>query len=314
MATSLLLLLDDIASVLDDVATMTKAAATKTAGVVGDDLALNAKQVIGVDPARELAVVWAVAKGSAVNKAILVPAALLIGWLVPWAIPPLLIVGGAFLCYEGAEKILHALSLQGGHGGGHGGAHGPSHGRAAPVAGAALESKKITGAIRTDFILSAEIIVITLGVVAGQPLVTQVGVLVAVAILMTIGVYGLVAAIVKLDDLGAALARRRSPVVAALGRGIVAAAPWLMRALSIAGTAAMFFVGGGIVVHQLPAVHDLLHGLLGRVGIDTHGDATAGLQVVLKSADAVVGLMLGLAIVAVVGIGRKGRSLLERAA
>jgi len=314
MATSLLLLLDDIAGVLDDVATMTKVAATKTAGVVGDDLALNAKQVIGVDPARELAVVWAVAKGSAVNKAILVPAALLIGWLVSWAIPPLLIVGGAFLCYEGAEKILHALSLQGGHGGGHGGAHGPSHGRAAPVAGAALESKKITGAIRTDFILSAEIIVITLGVVAGQPLVTQVGVLVAVAILMTIGVYGLVAAIVKLDDLGAALAGRRSPVVAALGRGIVAAAPWLMRALSIAGTAAMFFVGGGIVVHQLPAVHDLLHGLLGRVGIDTHGDATAGLQVVLKSADAVVGLLLGLAIVAVVGIGRKGRSLLERAA
>ena len=314
MATSLLLLLDDIAGVLDDVATMTKVAATKTAGVVGDDLALNAKQVIGVDPARELAVVWAVAKGSAVNKAILVPAALLIGWLVSWAIPPLLIVGGAFLCYEGAEKILHALSLQGGHGGEHGGAHGPSHGRAAPVAGAALESKKITGAIRTDFILSAEIIVITLGVVAGQPLVTQVGVLVAVAILMTIGVYGLVAAIVKLDDLGAALAGRRSPVVAALGRGIVAAAPWLMRALSIAGTAAMFFVGGGIVVHQLPAVHDLLHGLLGRVGIDTHGDATAGLQVVLKSADAVVGLLLGLAIVAVVGIGRKGRSLLERAA
>lgn len=314
MAASLLLLLDDIASVLDDVATMTKVAATKTAGVVGDDLALNAKQVIGVDPARELAVVWAVAKGSAVNKAILVPAALVIGWLVPWAIPPLLIVGGAFLCYEGAEKILHALSRGGGHGPGHDGAHGPTDGPAAPAADNALEAKKIAGAIRTDFILSAEIIVITLGIVAGKPLVTQVGVLVAVAVLMTIGVYGLVAAIVKLDDLGAALARRRSPAVSGLGRGILAAAPWLMRALSIAGTAAMFFVGGGIVVHQLPAVHDLLHGLLGRLGIDAHGDATAGLQLLLKSADAVVGLLLGLVIVAAVGIGRKGRSLLERAA
>jgi uncharacterized protein len=309
MATSLLLLLDDIVSVLDDVATMTKVAATKTAGVVGDDLALNAKQVIGVDPARELAVVWAVAKGSAVNKAILVPAALLIGWFAPWAIPPLLIVGGAFLCYEGAEKILHALSHRRGHGAGH------EAGHAHPATtGGETEGKKIAGAIRTDFILSAEIIVITLGIVAGQPLVTQVGVLVAVAILMTIGVYGLVAAIVKLDDLGAALARRRSRVVAGLGRGIVAAAPWLMRALSIAGTAAMFFVGGGIVVHQLPAVHHLLHELLGRLGIDTHGDATTGLQVVLKSADAAFGLLLGLVIVAAVGLGRKGRSLLERTA
>jgi hypothetical protein len=310
MATSLLLLLDDIASVLDDVATMTKVAATKTAGVVGDDLALNAKQVIGVDPARELAVVWAVAKGSAVNKAILVPAALLIGWLVPWAIPPLLIVGGAFLCYEGAEKILHALAHRGGHGSGHDAAH--EH--AAAATGGATEGRKIAGAIRTDFILSAEIIVITLGIVAGKPLVTQVGVLVTVAILMTIGVYGLVAAIVKLDDLGAALASRRSPALAGLGRGIVAAAPWLMRALSIAGTAAMFFVGGGIVVHQLPAVHHLLHELLGRLGIDTHGDATAGLQVLLKSADAAFGLLLGLVIVAAVGIGRKGRALVERSA
>ncbi len=310
MATSLLLLLDDIASVLDDVATMTKVAAKQTAGVLGDDLALNAKQVTGVDPARELAVVWAVAKGSAVNKAILVPAALLIGWLVPWAIPPLLIVGGAFLCYEGAEKILHALARRGGHGSGHDAAH--EH--AAAATGGATEGRKIAGAIRTDFILSAEIIVITLGIVAGKPLVTQVGVLVTVAILMTIGVYGLVAAIVKLDDLGAALASRRSPALAGLGRGIVAAAPWLMRALSIAGTAAMFFVGGGIVVHQLPAVHHLLHELLGRLGIDTHGDATAGLQVLLKSADAAFGLLLGLVIVAAVGIGRKGRALVERSA
>lgn len=299
MAASLLLLLDDIASVLDDVATMTKVAATKTAGVVGDDLALNAKQVIGVDPARELTVVWAVAKGSAFNKAILVPAALLIGWFLPWAIPPLLIAGGAFLCFEGAEKILHALSHHAGQ----------------DVARASVvepEDKKIAGAIRTDFILSAEIIVITLGIVAGKRLVTQVGVLVAVAILMTIGVYGLVAAIVKLDDMGAALARRRSPTLAGLGRGIVATAPWLMRALSIAGTAAMFFVGGGIVVHQLPAVNNLLQGLFGRLGIDTHGEGTAGLQVLLKSAEAAVGVVLGLAIVAAVWIGRKGRSLVDR--
>jgi len=310
MAASLLLLLDDIASVLDDVATMTKVAATKTAGVVGDDLALNAKQVIGVDPARELAVVWAVAKGSAVNKVILVPGALLIGWFAPWAIPPLLIVGGAFLCYEGAEKILHALT----HGGGDGGeAAGHASGHDHAAAAGETEARKIAGAIRTDFILSAEIIVITLGVVAGMPLVTQVGVMVAVAILMTIGVYGLVAGIVKLDDLGAALARRRSAVVAGLGRGILASAPWLMRGLSVAGTAAMFFVGGGIVVHQLPGLHHLLEDLLGRVGIDPHG-STTGWQVVLKSADAAVGLVLGFVVLATVEVGRRSRALLGRTA
>ena len=308
MATSLLMLLDDIASVLDDVATMTKVAAKQTAGVLGDDLALNAKQVTGVDPTRELAVVWAVAKGSAVNKAILVPAALLISWLVPWAIPPLLIVGGAFLCYEGAEKILHALAHRGAHGGGHDAVHPPA------ATGGETERTKIGGAIRTDFILSAEIIVITLGVVAGKPFLTQLAVLVAISAAMTIGVYGLVAAIVKLDDMGAALARRRSRMVAGLGRGIVAAAPWLMRALSIAGTAAMFFVGGGIVVHQLPAVHHVLHGLLGWLGFDTHGDPTASLQVLLKSADAAFGLLLGLVIVAAAGLGQKGRSLLGRPA
>jgi predicted DNA repair protein MutK len=299
MATSLLLLLDDIASVLDDVATMTKVAAKKTAGVLGDDLALNAKQVTGVEPARELPVVWAVAKGSAVNKVILVPAALLISWLIPWAIPPLLILGGAFLCYEGAEKILHAVLHRGDHG----------HDSAAGLAGTdhapAVERKKIAGAIRTDFILSAEIIVITLDLVSAKPLVTQVGVLVAVAILMTIGVYGLVAAIVKLDDLGMALASRQTAGIAALGRGIVAAAPWLMRALSVAGTAAMFFVGGGIIVHQLPAVHDLLHQGLARLGIDTHGDPTAAVQLALKSADALFGLALGLVIVALTGLGRR---------
>lgn len=310
MATSLLLLLDDIASVLDDVATMTKVAAKKTAGVLGDDLALNAKQVTGVDPARELPVVWAVAKGSAVNKAILVPAALLISWLVPWAIPLLLILGGAFLCYEGAEKILHAVLHRGGRGRSHGDGQGHGHDAAGDQAGAAdnkpaIEQQKITGAIRTDFILSAEIIVITLDLVAGKPLVTQVGVLVVVAILITIGVYGLVAAIVKLDDLGVALAASRSAGIAALGRGIVAAAPWLMRALSVAGTAAMFFVGGGIIVHQLPAVHEFLHQGLDRLGIDTHAEPTAALQLVIKSADALFGLALGLVIVVAAGLGRR---------
>ncbi len=268
---------------------------------MGDDLALNAKQVTGVDPARELPVVWAVAKGSAVNKAILVPAALLISWLIPWAIPPLLILGGAFLCYEGAEKILHAVLHRGGHG--HG--HDPAPGQAGADLAPAAERKKIAGAIRTDFILSAEIIVITLDLVAGMPLVTQVGVLVAVAILMTVGVYGLVAAIVKLDDLGMALASRRTAGIAALGRGIVAAAPWLMRVLSVAGTAAMFFVGGGIIVHQLHSVHDLIHQGLARLGIDTHGDPTAAVQLALKSADALFGLALGLVIVALTGLGRR---------
>jgi uncharacterized protein len=260
---------------------------------------MNAKQVTGVDPARELPVVWAVAKGSAINKVILVPAALLISWLAPWAIPPLLVVGGAFLCYEGAEKILHAFLHRGGHG----------HHAAGDGSGAgqspASERTKIAGAIRTDFILSAEIIVITLHIVSGKPLVTQVGVLVAVSVLMTIGVYGLVAAIVKLDDLGMALAARRSDGIAALGRGIVAAAPWLMRALSVAGTAAMFFVGGGIIVHQLPAVHDVIHQGLGRLGIDTHADSSAAVQLALKSADALFGLVLGLVIVAGVGLGRR---------
>ena len=293
MASSLLLLLDDIASVLDDVATMTKVAAKKTAAVVGDDLALNAKQVTGVEPDRELAVVWSVAKGSSLNKAILVPAALAISWLAPWAIPPLLVIGGAFLCFEGAEKIVHSL-LHRRHGEGHG--DGPVD---------ASERAKIRGAIRTDFILSAEIIVITLGVVAGRPLATQVGVLVAVAMLMTVGVYGLVAAIVKLDDLGAMLANRRSPLVRGIGRAIVTAAPWLMRGLSVAGTLAMFLVGGGIVVHQLPPLHDLVQRGLALMAIDGHGEPSVGVRLLLEAADAVVGLMIGLVIVAVVAGGRR---------
>ena len=295
MATSLLLLLDDIASVLDDVATMTKVAATKTAGVVGDDLALTAKQVTGVRPDRELAVVWTVARGSLVNKAILVPVALVISWLAPWAIPPLLVLGGGFLCFEGAEKILHAIRHRPGHGG---------H-EAMPDSSVTAETAKIRGAIRTDFILSAEIIVITLGVVAGQPLATRVGVLVAIALLMTVGVYGLVAAIVKLDDVGLWLAGFRSRLARGIGRGIVATAPWLMRGLGIAGTVAMFLVGGGIVVHQLPAIHHAIEGLLAAVPGLASSNWPALHTVAARLAEAVFGVALGLIVVAGVSQGRR---------
>ena len=253
MATgSLLALLDDIATVLDDVAVLTKVATKKTAGVLGDDLALNAQQVAGVRAERELPVVWAVAKGSALNKAVLVPAALAISAFVPWLITPLLMLGGLFLCYEGVEKLAHKFL----HSHAEDEAHHAELQRALVdenVDLRAVERDKIKGAIRTDFILSAEIIVISLGTVAGQPLMTQVAVLVGIAILMTIGVYGLVAGIVKLDDLGLALSRRGSGA-AAVGRGILRFAPWMMKGLSVAGTAAMFLVGGGILVHGVPAI------------------------------------------------------------
>lgn len=295
MASSLFLLLDDIASVLDDVSTMTQVAVKKTAGVLGDDLALNAKQVTGVNPARELAVVWAVARGSALNKAILVPAALAVSWLAPWAVTPLLMAGGAYLCFEGAEKILHHLTHRRGHA-----PHPADSARDAGSGHAVVrpgnESERISGAIRTDFILSAEIIVITLGVVASQPLVTQVGVLVAISAAMTIGVYGLVAAIVKLDDLGAWLATRRAPVAAAVGRAIVASAPWLMRALSIAGTIAMFLVGGGIIAHGIPVVHHAVADLAGPAcGL---AGPWAGLLALV--AEGAIGLGVGLALAGVV--------------
>jgi predicted DNA repair protein MutK len=253
MATgSLLALLDDIATVLDDVAMLTKVATKKTAGVLGDDLALNAQQVAGVRAERELPVVWAVAKGSALNKAVLVPAALAISAFVPWLITPLLMLGGLFLCYEGVEKLAHKFL----HSRAEDEAHHAELQRALAdesVDLRAVERDKIKGAIRTDFILSAEIIVIALGTVAGQPLTTQVAVLVGIAILMTIGVYGLVAGIVKLDDFGLALSRRGGGA-ATLGRGILRFAPWLMKGLSVAGTAAMFLVGGGILVHGVPAI------------------------------------------------------------
>ena len=260
-AGSLLALLDDITTVLDDVSVMTKIAAKKTAGVLGDDLALNAQQVAGVQAERELPVVWAVAKGSFVNKLILVPAALLISAIAPWLITPLLMLGGAYLCFEGFEKIYHKLT--------HSDAQ--EHAEDAELLAVAhnpdidmvtFEQDKIKGAIRTDFVLSAEIIVIALGVVEKMPFLQQVLALAAIAIVMTIGVYGLVAGIVKLDDLGFHLIKDKATGLRlALGRGILWFAPWLMKTLSVVGTAAMFLVGGGILLHGIPHSHDVLHGV-----------------------------------------------------
>ncbi|ARS47497.1 membrane protein [Ectopseudomonas mendocina] len=253
---SLLALIDDISTVLDDVATMTKIAARKTAGVLGDDLALNAQQVTGVKADRELPVVWAVAKGSLVNKAILVPAALLISAVAPWLVVPLLMLGGLFLCYEGAEKLIHKLL------------HRHEGDEQQPLLEAiadpqvdlvAFERDKIRGAVRTDFVLSAEIIAITLGTVATASFLNQVLVLSGIALLMTVGVYGLVAGIVKLDDAGLYLSQRASAFAQACGRGILRLAPWLMKSLSVIGTAAMFMVGGGILSHGLPPVESAVH-------------------------------------------------------
>jgi hypothetical protein len=301
MASSLLALLDDIAALLDDVSVMTKVAAKKTAGVLGDDLALNAQQVAGVAAARELPVVWAVAKGSLANKAILVPAALLVSAFAPWAVTPLLMIGGAFLCYEGFEKLAHRWL----------------HSRAEDdtqhtqltraladpqVDLVALEKEKIKGAVRTDFILSAEIIVISLGTVAAATLAQRIGVLVGIALIMTVGVYGLVAGIVKLDDLGlhlhqaageSTLARARR----ALGAGILRAAPYLMKALSIAGTAAMFLVGGGILAHGVPALQHAVEAIARRAGM-------LGPLVPLL-ADAVVGIAAGASVLGAVAAIRK---------
>jgi len=253
MASSLFVLLDDIATILDDVSAMTKVAARKTAGVLGDDLALNAEQVSGVRADRELPVVWAVAKGSVRNKLILVPAALALSAFLPWAVTPLLMLGGLFLCYEGFEKVAHRVL----HGKGNDDARHAAHVAAlarTPAELLAIEKDKIKGAIRTDFVLSAEIIVIALGTVASRAIAVQVGVLGGIAALMTVGVYGLVAGIVKLDDAGLHLSRLPNAALAATGRGILRAAPWLMKALAVAGTIAMFLVGGGILTHGVRAI------------------------------------------------------------
>ena len=317
MASSLLALLDDIATVLDDVAVMTKISAqkaaamtddvaaltklsaNKTAGVLGDDLALNAQQVSGVAASREIPVVWAVAKGSLVNKAILVPAALLISAFAPWAVTPLLMVGGAYLCFEGFEKLAHKLL--------HPKAEDDAHAAELEAALAdpavdlaALEKDKIKGAVRTDFILSAEIIAITLGTVAQAGFWTQVAVLVGIALVMTAGVYGLVGGIVKLDDAGLWLSRRASAAAQGLGRAILALAPWLMKGLSVVGTAAMFLVGGGIIVHGVPALHHLLDDW-------TRGLVALAASLVTLGFNAVTGVVVGAMVVGVVSLVGKLR-------
>ena len=286
---SLLTLLDDIAAVLDDVALMSKMAAKKTTGVLGDDLALNAQQVSGVASEREIPVVWAVAKGSFKNKLILVPSALLISAFIPWLIMPLLLIGGLFLCFEGAEKILEKLFP-----------HSHQHEEKEEQVNSGesaeeYEKRKVAGAIRTDFILSAEIIVIALGTVTGSSIVTQIIVVSLIAVLMTIGVYGLVAGIVKLDDLGFYLERTSNGegLKAKLGGALVAFAPKLMKMLAIVGTAAMFLVGGGIVVHSVPAIHHLIEPII--MDFRGHTIATAIVPTLLNG---VIGVIAGLVVVA----------------
>jgi len=306
-AGSLLALLDDIASVLDDVAILTKVATKKTAGVLGDDLALNAQQVSGVRASRELPVVWAVAKGSLVNKSILVPAALAISAFAPWLVTPLLMVGGAFLCYEGVEKVVHRFLA----GRGEAAAHQEELRQAVAnpsVDMAALEKDKIKGAIRTDFVLSAEIIVIALGTVATQNFGIQFAVLAGIAILMTVGVYGIVAGIVKLDDLGIMLARRPlqgtlSALLRGLGRGIVAASPWLMKLLSVAGTFAMFLVGGSILSHGMPFLHHYAEAFAAWLGAP---GGAGGLPAALGPTlfNLAVGFVAGAIVVAVLSAAR----------
>ncbi|QKS85239.1 DUF808 domain-containing protein [Pseudomonas bijieensis] len=298
---SLLVLIDDIATVLDDVALMTKMAAKKTAGVLGDDLALNAQQVSGVRAERELPVVWAVAKGSFINKLILVPSALAISAFVPWLVTPLLMVGGAYLCFEGFEKLAHKFL------------HSPAEDQAEhaqlveavadpAVDLVAFEKDKIKGAVRTDFILSAEIIAITLGTVADAALTQQVIVLSGIAIVMTVGVYGLVAGIVKLDDLGLWLTQKPGQVAKSIGGAILRAAPYMMKSLSVIGTAAMFLVGGGILTHGVPVVHHWIEGVTASAG-------GAGF-IVPMLLNAVAGIVAGAAVlVGVLAVGKVWKAL-----
>ncbi|NMZ06902.1 DUF808 domain-containing protein [Pseudomonas proteolytica] len=293
---SLLVLIDDIAAVLDDVALMTKMAAKKTAGVLGDDLALNAQQVSGVRAEREIPVVWAVAKGSFINKLILVPTALLISAFAPWAVTPLLMLGGAYLCFEGFEKLAHKFL--------HSKADDQAEHAQLVEAVAdpatdlvAFEKDKIKGAIRTDFILSAEIIAITLGTVADAPLMQQVIVLSGIALVMTIGVYGLVAGIVKLDDLGLWMAQKPGQLVRDIGNGLLRAAPYMMKSLSVIGTAAMFMVGGGILTHGVPVVHHWIESVSQSIG---------GITWLMPTLlNAIVGIIAGAVVLALVSVASK---------
>ena len=288
---SLLALLDDIATLLDDVSVMTKVAAKKTAGVLGDDLALNAQQVSGVRAERELPVVWAVAVGSLKNKLILVPTALAISAFMPWAVTPLLMLGGLYLCFEGVEKLAHKFLHSAEE-------DAASHAEEITALSdetvdmAVFEADKIKGAIRTDFVLSAEIIVIALGTVADQPFMSQVAVLSGIGLIMTVGVYGIVAGIVKMDDAGLYLLQKTNALARFVGKGLLLAAPKLMKSLAVIGTAAMFMVGGGILTHGIPLVHHAI-----EHGAEVAG-AVAGIGVVLKALtpvtlDAMFGIFCG---------------------
>ncbi|MES2553148.1 MAG: DUF808 domain-containing protein [Pseudomonadota bacterium] len=314
---SLLTLIDDIASILDDVSVLTKVAAKKTAGVLGDDLALNAQQVSGVNAERELPVVWAVAKGSLVNKVILVPTALLISAFIPWAVIPLLMLGGAFLCFEGFEKLAHKFL--------HPATEAEAHAERVDalknpaIDMVAFEKEKIKGAIRTDFILSAEIIVITLGTVADVSFTQQVTVLVGIALIMTVGVYGLVAGIVKLDDGGLYLSQKAGlgglqAMQRRLGRLILLAAPYMMKSLSVIGTAAMFMVGGSILVHGVPALHHLSQDAVGHVAasIPAAWLAATAAFVLPILVDALIGIAAGALILLVVTLGTRAWKAIRR--
>ncbi len=298
MATSLLALLDDIATVLDDGSVMTKVAAKRTAGVLGDDLALNAEQVSGVRAERELPVVLAVFKGSAKNKCIIVPVALLLAAFAPFMITPLLMIGGAYLCYEGFEKIAHKFLHPGDEEKEAEEILNALHDPAVDLA--QFEAEKIKGAIRTDFVLSAEIIVISLGAVQGSAMATQIGTVVAIAVLMTFGVYGLVAAIVKLDDAGLYLVKTGDGAGFrnALGNGILSFAPYLMKSLTIVGTAAMFLVGGGILAHGIPGVEHLFEGLVAPIE-----HMTVISVIAIQLLNAVLGIIAGGLLVPVVAAG-----------
>ena len=298
---SLLTLLDDIATLLDDISVMGKLAAKKTAGVLGDDLSLNAQQVTGVRANRELPVVWGVAKGSLINKVILVPLALLISAFIPWAITPLLMLGGAFLCFEGVEKVLHSLQAR-------------KHKEDPQVRQRRLEAlanqdpmaferDKVKGAIRTDFILSAEIVAITLGIVAEAPLLNQILILSGIALLVTVGVYGLVGIIVKLDDMGYWLVEKTSSLAQWTGKALLAIAPRLMKVLSIVGTLAMFLVGGGIVVHGIAPLHHAIENL-------AHGQNGVIASLLPTGANLVLGFIIG----AIVLAGVKAIGALRRPA
>lgn len=312
---SLLILIDDITLLLDDVAAMSKVAAKKTAGVLGDDLALNAQQVSGIRAERELPVVWGVAKGSFKNKVILVPAALGLSAFAPWSITPILMVGGAYLCYEGFEKIahpfLHAKEEE-------------DHGRELieafhnpDVDLEAFEKEKIEGAIRTDFILSAEIIVISLGTVADKDIMTQALVVSGVAVAITVGVYGLVAAIVKMDDAGLHLMQtapegKRGALQRKVGAGLLSFAPKLMKILTVVGTAAMFLVGGSILLHGIPAAHHLVEGAVHAVeGVPAIGGALGWITPVLL--DGVAGVVAGGAVLAAVSVVSKIAGMFKKA-